>query len=137
LAPQHDPLEILCEVQAACGPYHHAGLYDLLGAAVLLGVLFAVSSRAKHLRYGMLFVMWAGWYGFQRFLIDFTRNTDLANADATLGPLTWNQWSGLTIGVVAIGTLVWMARGGTRRVDEETDIEYGAVPPDAAAVAAG
>jgi phosphatidylglycerol:prolipoprotein diacylglycerol transferase len=107
LAPQHDALERACSVAGECGPYHHAALYDLLGAAVLLGVLVWASRR--RLRYGMLFGVWAAWYGLQRFAIDFTRNTDLPGSDAALGPLTWNQWSGLLAGVVAAGAVLWIA----------------------------
>jgi prolipoprotein diacylglyceryltransferase len=128
LAPQHDSLEAVCEAQAVCGPYHHAALYDMLGAALLLGVLSLLVVRAARLRYGMLFVVWAGWYGMQRFLIDFTRNTGLANADATLGPLTWNQWSGLAVGVAAAAVLMWMVRGGTDVVTAEGDVRRGAAP---------
>jgi phosphatidylglycerol:prolipoprotein diacylglycerol transferase len=129
VAPQHDALERLCENLGECGPYHHAGLYDLLGAAVLLGVLFLVARNWTKLRYGVLFLTWMGWYGLQRFLIDFTRNTDLPNADATLGPLTWNQWSGLTIGVLAILAIIWIVvKQKTPIVSHEQDVEYGAEP---------
>lgn len=129
VAPQHDALERLCEVAGECGPYHHAGLYDMLGAAVLLGVIYLVARNWSRLRYGMLFVGWIGWYGLQRFFIDFTRNTELPGADAALGPFTWNQWSGLTVGVVAVATLVWMARREkTPLVSAEQDQAYGAEP---------
>jgi len=111
VAPQHDALEALCRNQGQCGPYHHAALYDLLGAAVLLGLLYLVARRWGRLRYGFLIFMWSGWYGFQRFLIDFTRNTDLPNADATAGPFTWNQWTGLTVGVLSVAVMLWIAFG--------------------------
>lgn len=129
VAPQHDILERICETTGDCGPYHHAGLYDLLGAAVLLGVLFLIARNWPKIRYGVMFLTWMGWYGLQRFLIDFTRNTDLPNADATLGPLTWNQWSGLTVGIGAILTIVWITtRAKTPIVSTEQDIAYGAEP---------
>jgi phosphatidylglycerol:prolipoprotein diacylglycerol transferase len=141
VAPQHDALETLCETAGQCGPYHHAGLYDLLGAAVLLGLLYLVQRRYRGLRYGMLFTVWVGWYGLQRFLIDFTRNTeeffatlppgiDLGGSDATVGPFTWNQVSGLTLGVVAIAVLIWMARAKpTPEVSADADAAFGADPP--------
>ncbi|MDX1691299.1 MAG: prolipoprotein diacylglyceryl transferase [Acidimicrobiia bacterium] len=142
VAPQHDALETLCETTGQCGPYHHAALYDLLGAAVLLGVLYLVQSRwAGRLRYGMLFTLWVAWYGFQRFLIDFTRNTEdffaslptgigAGGADATLGPFTWSQWSGLALGLLATGVLVWLARAKpTDVVTPSNDRERGADPP--------
>lgn len=125
LAPQHDRLETLCTTLGECGPYHHAALYDMLGAAVLLGVLYLVARRMR-LHYGQLFTLWAGWYGIQRFLIDFTRNTGFEEADATLGPLTWNQWSGLVVGLFAAG-IFWWLRGRTSAVTVDRDLELGAV----------
>ena len=128
LAPQHDALEVLCETAGECGPYHHAALYDLLGAAVLLGVLYLVTRRWSQIRYGVAFTLWVAWYGLQRFLIDFTRNTDLPNADATLGPLTWSQWSGLAVALVAIGVVIWLVRWKvTEVVGPDRDRVYGAV----------
>jgi phosphatidylglycerol:prolipoprotein diacylglycerol transferase len=125
LAPQHDRLEALCSSLGECGPYHHAALYDLLGAGVLLGLLYLVARRTT-MHYGQLFILWAGWYGIQRFLIDFTRNTGFEEADATLGPLTWNQWSGLAVGVIAAGFFWWL-RSKTAVVSTDGDVELGAV----------
>jgi phosphatidylglycerol:prolipoprotein diacylglycerol transferase len=124
LAPQHDGLEQLCADLGECGPYHHAALYDMVGAGLLLGGLYLVASRGRF-HYGQLFVLWAGWYGVQRFLIDFTRNTDLHGADAALGPLTWNQWSGLAIGVAAAVVFRWL-QSRTPTVGPEQDAAYGA-----------
>lgn len=129
IAPQHDALERLCDVDGICGPYHHAGLYDMLGAAVLLGLLYLVARRWSRIRYGVLFFMWMAWYGIQRFLIDFTRNTDLPGADATLGPLTWSQWSGLTVGALAAAVVVWIVRSEvTPVVSRSEDTARGAEP---------
>jgi phosphatidylglycerol:prolipoprotein diacylglycerol transferase len=125
LAPQHDRLEALCAGIGECGPYHHAALYDLLGAAVLLGVLY-LATRFVRLHYAQLFTLWAGWYGIQRLLIDFTRNTGFDEADATLGPLTWNQWSGLAVGVIAVGVFWWLGRR-VPVVSTDGDVERGAV----------
>jgi phosphatidylglycerol:prolipoprotein diacylglycerol transferase len=129
LAPQHDGLEILCETQAQCGPYHHAALYDMLGAAVLLGMLWLVARHWSRIRYGTLFGLWVAWYGLQRFVIDFTRNTGLPGADATAGPLTWSQWSGLTLGLAALAVVVWIQmREATPLVSHPQDVAYGAEP---------
>jgi phosphatidylglycerol:prolipoprotein diacylglycerol transferase len=129
VAPQHNALERLCETAGECGPYHHAGLYDMLGAAALLGVLYLMARFWPRIRYGVLFLTWMGWYGIQRFLIDFTRNTDLPGADAALGPFTWNQWAGLTIGLVALLAVVWIVRTErTPIISREQDVEYGAEP---------
>ena len=110
-------------------------MYDMFGAAVLLGVLWLVSRYWSRLRYGTLFGLWVAWYGLQRFLIDFTRNTDLPGADATAGPLTWSQWSGLTLGVLAslagamIGLAAWVqVKKVTPLVSHEQDVVYGAEP---------
>ena len=128
VAPQHDALEVLCETQGQCGPYHHAGLYDLLGAAVLLGLLYLIARNWSRIRYGFLIFTWAAWYGFQRFLIDFTRNTDLPNADATAGPFTWSQWTGLTVGVLSLSILIWIIRARkTPVVSPEEDAARGAM----------
>ncbi|OFW66552.1 MAG: hypothetical protein A2Z12_02020 [Actinobacteria bacterium RBG_16_68_21] len=130
LAPQHDGLEVLCNGGVDCGPYHPAALYDLLGATVLLGLLFVVARRWKNVRYGVLIFMWSAWYGMQRFLIDFVRNTDLPGADATLGPFTWNQWSGLLVSLASVAILVWIVAGKkTPVVSAEQDAAYGAVLP--------
>lgn len=133
LAPQHTALERLCDGGVTCGPYHFSALYDLLGALVLLGVLFLVARNWGRLRYGVLFISWMGWYGLQRFLIDFTRNTDFgsdtaaASADATLGPFTWNQWTGLTVGVLAVSAVIWISRAKkTPLISAEQDEAYGA-----------
>lgn len=118
VAPQHDALE--CAVGGAdglCGVYHHVAMYDLLGAAVLLGVLALLARRRLH--YGQLFAVWVLWYGFQRFLLDFLR---YGMGDRTLGPLTWNQVSGLGVGFLGI---VLLLSFGSRSavVSAETDRE--------------
>jgi phosphatidylglycerol:prolipoprotein diacylglycerol transferase len=133
LAPQHAGLECISSQAGQggiCGIYHHAALYDMFGAAVLLGLLYLVARRWTQIRYGVLIFMWAGWYGLQRFLIDFTRNTDLPNADATAGPFTWNQWTGLAVGIASTAIVLWIAaRKKTPVVSSEQDAEYGAVVP--------
>jgi phosphatidylglycerol:prolipoprotein diacylglycerol transferase len=130
LAPQHDYLELLCDSGQGCGPYHHAALYDLLAAAVLLGVLYLLARRWSQIRYGVLIMVWAAWYGLQRFLIDFVRNTDLQGADATAGPLTWNQWVGLAVGAAAIESIYFIIRRRiTPVVSAEEDAARGAVVP--------
>lgn len=109
VAPQHDLLE--CSVpppgQEFCGIYHPVAFYDLIGAAILVLVLLK-ASRDLDLRPGQLFSMWAVWYGIQRFVLDALR---FGNGDATIGPFTWNQLSGLALAVVG----VWLfARFGAR-----------------------
>ncbi|MEK7251735.1 MAG: prolipoprotein diacylglyceryl transferase family protein [Actinomycetota bacterium] len=136
LAPQHTELECtVAEVgpDGICGVYHHAALYDLVGAAILLGLLYLVARRWKKIRYTALIFMWAAWYGFQRFVIDFTRNTEFSSADATLGPFTWNQWTGLTAGILGVLAVLWVVVGKrTPVVTAEADASRGAVLPTAA-----
>jgi len=95
VAPQHDALERLCNIDGICGPYHHTALYDLLGAAVLLGLLFWLRRHWVSRRYGQMFALWVIWYGLQRFSIDFTRlgaARDGSVADSIMGPFTGSQW---------------------------------------------
>ncbi|MDP8959951.1 MAG: prolipoprotein diacylglyceryl transferase [Actinomycetota bacterium] len=115
LAPQHNPLE--CVGQAVCGTYHHTALYDMLGAALLLWVLWRLRHRWRRRYQGQLFAFWMFWYGYQRFLVDFTRIGGV-NADRMAGPLTWSQWSALGIGIGGM-VLIWWLEGRTPPVGEE------------------
>lgn len=103
LAPQHNALECAGSADRICGIYHPSALYDLIGALVLLGVLLWLGTHWPARRYGQLFALWVGWYGLQRFLIDFTRAGG-PNADQMIGVLTWTQLSGLIAGVAGIVT---------------------------------
>lgn len=136
LAPQHDRLECvagealsngLCPIpQSAAdmglgvagepGIYHHVAMYDLLGAAVLLAVLYQVQKRFR-LHYGQLISVWVVWYGFQRFLLDFLR---IGSGDRQLGDFTWNQLSGLAAGLLGVALFVWFGRK-TPVVTDEAD----------------
>lgn len=139
LAPQHDILECtaaqalpsgFCPVPnlgsiaagAQDGIYHHVAAYDLIGAGILLGVLYLVSRRFQ-LPVGRLFFLWVAWYGFQRFLLDSLR---YGLGDATIGSFTWNQLSGLAAGV---GGLVMMWAVG-RWLQPEPATEVGPGEPD-------
>ncbi|MGH8945551.1 MAG: prolipoprotein diacylglyceryl transferase family protein, partial [Acidimicrobiia bacterium] len=110
LAPGHNSLECL-PVGAICDTYHHTALYDLIGAALLFGVLWWMLRR--HWQLGVIFAVWVGWYGLQRFAIDFTRIGN--DMDRMAGPLTWSQWVGLGAGLAAIGWLVWRSRTASDR----------------------
>lgn len=119
LAPQHNVLE--CDVSEAvngiCGVYHHTGLYDMIGAAILLGFLYWLAARWERRHYGQMFSVWVIWYGIQRFLIDFTRHVPSEQgasaagaADATLGAFTWSQWAGLALAVVGLVMMLRLRR---------------------------
>ncbi|HEX6145247.1 MAG TPA: prolipoprotein diacylglyceryl transferase family protein, partial [Acidimicrobiia bacterium] len=111
--------------------YHHVAAYDMLGAAVLIGVLYLLYRRIE-LRYGQLFFAWVTWYGFQRFLLDSLR---YGSGDATIGALTWNQLSGFIAGLAGLAILWWLGRnqpvvspeadqrfvGAAERADSEDD----------------
>ncbi len=144
VAPQHDVLERLCEVDAVCGPYHHTGLYDMLGAAVLLGVIFWLQRTWTTRRYGQMFSFWMIWYGLQRFFVDFARlgaardglelpdgSTVEMISDSVMGPFTGSQWGGL--GSAALGVLLLWWTGRNKVVSEEQDVALGAVLVDAEA----
>ncbi len=125
VAPQHDRLECtVAQVGEYCGIYHHAALYDMIGAALLFGFLYWLANRSPMvLRYGQLFAVWLAWYGFQRFLIDFTRLALDVNGDRTLGALTWSQWSGLATGIAGLIGLLWLAKRSPV-VSTENDKRY-------------
>lgn len=107
LCPVPDLISIAGEVPAgAAGMYHHVAAYDLIGAGILLGVLYLVSRRFA-LPTGRLFFLWVAWYGFQRFLLDSLR---FGLGDATLGPFTWNQVSGLAAGLAGLALMWWVGR---------------------------
>ncbi|MGH8870709.1 MAG: prolipoprotein diacylglyceryl transferase [Acidimicrobiia bacterium] len=119
VAPVHDHLEcVAAEARADgfCGIYHHVAMYDMIGAAVLLGLLFLLYRRIE-LRYGQLFFAWVTWYGLQRFLLDSLR---FGSGDATIGALTWNQLSGLLAGIGGLIALWWLGRS-QRIVSPEAD----------------
>ncbi len=132
-APQHTILQAACDASSTpvgevCASYHHTGLYDMLGAMLLIGVLYLLKKVWKGRHYGQLLAVWVVWYGIQRFLIDFTRlipegALGASAADATLGPFTWSQWSAL--GAAALGVvLVFVFNRLTPVVSEDADTVY-------------
>lgn len=124
VAPQHDGLECVSAADGICGVYHHVAAYDLIGAAILLGVLF-FSYRRFRLHYGQLFWMWAAWYGIQRFVLDSLR---VGSGDAQVGTLTWNQVSGFAL---AVGALYFFFRFERTQpqATPENDRKLGALLP--------
>jgi prolipoprotein diacylglyceryltransferase len=107
VAPQHAGLE--CSIAQAgadglCGVYQPVAVYDLIGAAVLL-LMLVVVVRWISLLPGQLFGLWMAWYGLQRFVLDFLRS-----GDATIGPITWNQLSGLVAGLAGVALVWWLER---------------------------
>jgi prolipoprotein diacylglyceryltransferase len=131
VSPQHNVLQRLCDSEGICGPYHPTALYDMIGAAVLLGLLFYLHRSWTGRRYGQMFAVWMIWYGFQRFLIDFTRldaARDGTVSDSVMGPLTGSQWGGLA--AAALGLIVFViASNRNEIVSAAADREYGAQLP--------
>jgi prolipoprotein diacylglyceryltransferase len=108
VAPAGNALE--CTVTQAgadglCGVYQPVAAYDLIGAAILLVVL-ALLAKTTVMRPGQLFAVWMAWYGLQRFTLDFLRV-----GDASIGPISWNQLSGLAAGLAGVALLWWFRRG--------------------------
>ena len=131
VAPQHDALECVqggAGPDGLCGIYHHVAMYDMIGAAILLGVLY-LFYRKLPLHYGQLIFLWAAWYGLQRFILDGLR---FGMGDAAVGDFTWNQLSGLAAGLVALA-LVWVTGRQQPKVTAESDQDLGAAPPSLAA----
>ena len=140
-SPQHSVLRELCDSGTFCGPYHHTGLYDMIGAAVLLGVIYWLARTWRTRRYGQLFAFWIIWYGLQRFFIDFARLgaardglttpdgrvIDGVIADGVMGPFTGSQWGGLLAALLGVALLVFWGRRN-RVVTQGNDRWYGADP---------
>jgi prolipoprotein diacylglyceryltransferase len=131
VAPQHDALECAqgsAGVDGLCGVYHHVAMYDMIGAVVLLGVLY-FAYRKLPLHYGQMIFLWTAWYGLQRFLLDGLR---FGMGDAAVGDFTWNQLSGLAAGLVGVA-LIWVTGRRQPRVTIGNDQDLGALPPSIAA----
>ncbi len=132
-APQHTILQAACDasgtpVGEVCASYHHAGLYDMLGAIALIGVLYLLRRYWRSRHYGQLLGFWVVWYGIQRFLIDFTRlvpegELGAVAADRTLGSWTWSQWSALAAALLGV-VLLAVFRRLAPAISEEADREY-------------
>jgi phosphatidylglycerol:prolipoprotein diacylglycerol transferase len=82
---------------------HHTAVYDFAAALVLLGFLYVLQRKPRPT--GMLFAVFAVWYGVQRFLIDFTRNREMI--ESFFFRLSGSQWAGL---LFAFGGLVALMR---------------------------
>ena len=130
LAPQHTALQCdeLSAIEGICGVYHHTALYDMFGAAVLFLLLAYLGKAWTKRRYGQLFVLWMALYGFQRFVIDFTR-LDAAKegilADSVMGPFTGSQWGALGLGLAGLALFLWFGKT-SKIVTPENDEEFGA-----------
>jgi phosphatidylglycerol:prolipoprotein diacylglycerol transferase len=96
------------ELLAVGAGVHQTALYDMFFATLLFLTLYLLSRRPR--RQGVLTLTFGAWYGATRVLEDFLR------VDKRFFGLTGSQWTGLTVSLLCIGTLiVWAlhARSGT------------------------
>ena len=77
---------------------HQTALYDMMSATLLFLVLYTMSRRARRL--GVLTLVFGAWYGAMRVVEDFLR------VDKRFFGLTGSQWTGLTVSVVCVVTLI-------------------------------
>jgi prolipoprotein diacylglyceryltransferase len=93
-------------------------LYDMILTTLLFLVLYALSRRERRL--GILTLAFGAWYGASRVLEDFLR------VDKRFFGMTGSQWTGLTVSIVCLVTLlVWAVgarkTGPHRRAEQRPD----------------
>lgn len=81
---------------------HQTALYDMMSAAALFVVLYAVLMR-KQRREGVLTLTFGLWYGLSRILEDSLR------IDKRFFGLTGSQWTALAVATISASLLVWFA----------------------------
>jgi phosphatidylglycerol:prolipoprotein diacylglycerol transferase len=97
---------------------HQTALYDMFFATLLFLTLYLLSRSPRRL--GILTLTFGAWYGATRVLEDFLR------VDKRIFGMTGSQWTGLTVSLICLGTLiVWAIRKprgspDDAEVDEET-----------------
>lgn len=101
---------------------HQTALYDLAGALVLVVVLALVARRRPVT--GTLFATFSIWYGLQRFLIDFTRNTDIIESFFLF--LSGSQWAGLGFAAGGVVFLRWSRTRAAAAHEERIPAPVGA-----------
>jgi phosphatidylglycerol:prolipoprotein diacylglycerol transferase len=84
---------------------HQTALYDMISATLLFLALYLLSRKDRRL--GILTLTFGAWYGAMRVVEDFLR------VDKRFFGLTGSQWTGLTVSVLCVVTLlVWAVRAG-------------------------
>jgi phosphatidylglycerol:prolipoprotein diacylglycerol transferase len=85
---------------------HQTALYDMFFATLLFLVLYVLSRKPRRL--GVLTLTFGAWYGATRVLEDFLR------VDKRFLGMTGSQWTGLTVSILSLLTLlVWALRSKT------------------------
>lgn len=77
---------------------HQTAMYDMFSATLLFLVLYALSRKPR--RAGILTLTFGAWYGVMRVVEDFLR------VDKRFFGLTGSQWTGLTVSVACVLTLL-------------------------------
>jgi phosphatidylglycerol:prolipoprotein diacylglycerol transferase len=85
---------------------HQTALYDMFFATCLFLVLYALSRAPRRL--GVLTLVFGAVYGATRVVEDFLR------VDKRVFGLTGSQWTGLTVSIICIVTLIAWAVGSRR-----------------------
>lgn len=94
---------------------HQTALYDMVGATLLFVLLYAMSRGPR--RRGVLTLTFGVWYGTLRVIEDFLR------IDKRIFGLTGSQWTGATVAVICIATLViWSRRRSDAAPDEDEPV---------------
>ena len=94
---------------------HQTALYDMFFATCLFLVLYTLSRAPRRL--GILTLVFGAVYGATRVLEDFLR------VDKRVFGLTGSQWTGLTVSLICIVTLISWAIGSRRRKEPPVEAE--------------
>jgi phosphatidylglycerol:prolipoprotein diacylglycerol transferase len=91
------------EVLATGVGVHQTAMYDMFFATLLFLVLYALSRSPRRL--GILTLTFGAWYGATRVLEDNLR------VDKEIFGMTGSQWTGMTVSLICIATLItWAVR---------------------------
>jgi len=100
---------------------HQTALYDMFFATLLFLTLYLLSRNARRL--GVLTLTFGAWYGATRVLEDFLR------VDKRVFGMTGSQWTGMTVSLICLATLViWAIRARPDgRPPDDREVEAGAL----------
>ncbi len=107
------------EILATGVGVHQTALYDMFFATCLFLVLYALSRAPRRL--GILTLTFGAWYGATRVLEDFLR------VDKRFFGMTGSQWTGLTVSLICLITLLAWAVG-SRSSPSVSDADDAASP---------
>ena len=93
---------------------HQTALYDMFFATLLFLVLYVISRKPRRL--GVLTLTFGAWYGATRVFEDFLR------VDKHIFGMTGSQWTGLTVSILSLVTLlVWALRARSAPPEKTAD----------------